>query len=338
MLCHTDLLPLHGAFFVDVLSSYLNSCKFPRWELIEGTRTDGVPLDSHSKTDRVFHPDPDGDSALPPVCTDDDLAEVLPYCPNISSAYLSGIRDLSSRTLILLAAHAPALSYLDISGCSEVDALGLHAIAVHSTSLTSLFLSRISSGVTDAALAALVRGLPHLEELEMDGLPLVTAHSLQDVWTYARGLRHWTLSACMHISDRGFPWVPAVLDLPSARARARGIKDENDRSRTWRESLPPLVLPTTHRLDGLRVLDLSHCLRLTDVAILGVAAHAPRIQHLNLAGCIELTDDGLRAPCVLGRHLRFLDLGGLKKVSDRGVFALVSACRRLQSVDVSCEC
>ena len=105
----------------------------------------------------------------------------------------------------------------------------------------------------------------------------------------------------------------------------------------WMEDLPPLILPATHTLADLRVLDLSHCARLTDAAIRGVAAHAPRIQHLNLAGCIELTDRALHALCALARHLRVVDLGGLDRVTDKGVFALVSACRRLRSVDVSCE-
>ncbi|KAI0722635.1 RNI-like protein [Earliella scabrosa] len=297
---------------------------------MDHTYIDELPSDEEScyyAEHLVFHPDPDPDPTLPPAYTDDDLAEILPHCPNISSAYLSGIPDLSSRTLILLAETAPALTYLDVSGCTELTDLGLHAVATHSTALTSLFLSRIP-GATDHALAALVRGLPHLEQLEMDGLPLVTAVSLRDVWTFARGLKHWTLSACPNVTDAGFPWVPACAELPASQER-------EDRRRTWMETLPPLVLPGTHTLDGLSVLDLAHCARLTDAAVLGIAAHAPNIRHLNLAGCIELTDRALHALCALARHLRVVDLGGLDRVTDKGVFALVSACRRLRSVDVS---
>ena len=71
------------------------------------------------------------------------------------------------------------------------------------------------------------------------------------------------------------------------------------------------------------------------MAILGIVAHAPRIQQLSVAGCIELTDNALLAICALGRHLRVVDVGGLDHLTDKGVFAMASACRRLQSVDVS---
>ncbi|RPD66849.1 RNI-like protein [Lentinus tigrinus ALCF2SS1-7] len=293
---------------------------------MEHAYIDELPSDEEScyyAEHLVFHPDPD--PTVPPAYTDDELAAVLPYCPHIAAAYLSGIPDLSSRTLILLAEHASGLTYLDISGCTQVTDLGLQAVAAHSTSLCSLFISRIPS-ITDHGLAALVRGLPHLEELEMENLPLVTALSARDIWTFARGLKRWILSGCMHITDSGFPWVPERTQLEA---------EDADKRRTWMESLPPLILPATHKLNNLRVLDLSHCLRLTDAAILGVVAHAPRIHNLNLAGCIELTDRALHAICTLGRHLRIIDVGGLERVTDEGVFAVASACGRLRSVDIS---
>ena len=38
--------------------------------------------------------------------TDDDLADILPYCPNLETVILSGVPDLSDRTLVLLASNA----------------------------------------------------------------------------------------------------------------------------------------------------------------------------------------------------------------------------------------
>ena len=151
---------------------------------MEHTYLNELPSDEEScfyPEQLIFHADPDHDAGLTPIpaYTDDDLAAVLPFCPNLTSAYLSGIPDLSSRSLILLAQNASALTYLDISGCTDITDLGLHAVATHCTSLTSLFISRIP-GVTDPALAALVRGLPHVKEVEMDSLSFVTGHSLRD--------------------------------------------------------------------------------------------------------------------------------------------------------------
>ena len=274
-----------------------------------------------------FRTDPNAD----PLFSDDDLAAVLPHCPHITSAFLSGIRDLSSRTLILLAEHADELAYLDVSGCAAVTNLGLQAIATRSTSLRAINVSRIF-GTTDAAIAALVRGLPHLAELDMDMLPLVTALATRDVWTYAKKLRRWSLSGCKNVTDSGFPWVPGRERLEAAREEREG-----GRHRSWMESLPPLVLPPIYLLNDLRFLDLSHCARITDAAVLGVVAHAPRIATLNVAGCIELTDIAMQKICELGEHLTNVDVAGLEKVTDAGVLAIASACKRLRSVDISCQ-
>ena len=78
------------------------------------------------------------DSYLHPLVCDDDLAAVLPHCPHVTSACLNGVRDLSSRTLILLAQHADNLTHLDVSGCEDVTDLGLKAVATHATSLRAL--------------------------------------------------------------------------------------------------------------------------------------------------------------------------------------------------------
>lgn len=276
-----------------------------------------------------FRPDP----VLAPAATDDELASILPHCPNILHAQLTGVPDLSSRTLITLAESASNLSHIDISGCADVTDLGLHALAAHSTSLVSVAISRIP-GITDPALAQLVRGLPRLEVLEMDSLPLVTSVAVRDIWLFARGLKRWTMSGCVQVTDSGFPWVPEREQLRSMEDREAA----SGKPRTWLESLPPLVLPGTHKLNELRMLDLSHCVKLTDSAMLGIIAYAPHIQHLNLAGCIELSDRAIHAVCALGNHLAAVDIGGLGRVTDEGAFALATSCRRLQSVDISCEC
>ena len=72
---------------------------------MEHAYVDELPSDEEScyyAEHLEFHHDP----ALPPAFTDDELALILPHCPNVASALLSGIPDLSSRTLLLLAAAA----------------------------------------------------------------------------------------------------------------------------------------------------------------------------------------------------------------------------------------
>ncbi|KAI0329539.1 RNI-like protein [Cubamyces sp. BRFM 1775] len=319
-----------------------------------------------------------------PAIDDDALALLLPRCPNLTSAVLSGVPDLSSRTLHVLAASCAHLARLDLSHCASpaLTDLGLHALAAQALPLTALGVSRVL-GLTDGGLARAVRGLPHLAELEMDGLPLVTAVAVRDIWTFARGLRRWSLAGCVQLTDSAFPWVPESDwlrssvgleeevpgashsqqeggsgggDVPAAEARvqaqARGSREGSSglsfgppvvtsspravriRPKTWLESLPPLILPGTHKLNELRELDLGHCVRLTDAAILGVVAYAPRIHHLSLAGCIELTDRAMHAVSNLA-GLTALDIAGLERVTDEGAFAVASSCRRLRVIDIS---
>ena len=273
------------------------------------------------------------DSYLYPLVCDDDLAAVLPHCPHVTSARLNGVRDLSSRTLILLAQHADNLTHLDVSGCEDVTDLGLKAVATHATSLRAVSISRVFS-TTDAAVGALVRGLPHLEELDMDMLPLVTALTTRDVWTYGKKLKRWSLSGCKNVTDSGFPWT---RDIDVNREEAARGSVEGDRYKSWMETLPPLVLPHIFKLGDLRFLYVSHCARLTDAAVFGLVAHAPKIAHLNLAGCIKLSDRAMYRLCELGEHLVEIDVAGLEKVTDAGMYALISACPRLHSVDISCQ-
>lgn len=56
----------------------------------------------------------------PATINDDALAELIPKCRNLTSIVLSGIADLTDRTIVLLASSAANLQGLDISGCHEV--------------------------------------------------------------------------------------------------------------------------------------------------------------------------------------------------------------------------
>ena len=104
---------------------------------------------------------------------------------------------------------------------------------------------------------------------------------------------------------------------------------------TWLEEIPPLVLH--HTAENLRVLDIGYCARVTDDAIAGVVAHAPKIQSLVLSGCTALTDASLHHICRLGDNLDTLMMAHVPQITDRGVVKLVRFCGSLRSVDFACE-
>ncbi|EMD40499.1 hypothetical protein CERSUDRAFT_130403 [Gelatoporia subvermispora B] len=275
---------------------------------------------------------------------DDDLARVLPYCPNIETAILSGISDLSDRTLIQLATTAPLLRQLDISHCTQITEVAISELAANTPHLESIKLNGVS-GIADPAVLTLIRSLSHLVELELCELPLITSASARELWTLCRTLRRLKLARCFKLTDKAFP-SPAgsdVTPLVSAKDKGKGKAkaaptdselERSSRPSTWLDALPPLILPRSHIL-ALRQLDLAHCTNLTDASIIGLLAHAPSIRHLSLSSCTQLTDASAPAIATLGANLVVLGLARIPSLTDRGILTIAYACPRLRSVDVS---
>jgi len=281
---------------------------------------------------------------------DDDLADILPDCSSLETVILTGVSDLSDRSLLLLASSATALQFVDVSDCRQITSVGIIALDSHASTLEVLKLNHVPL-LTDPAISAIALSLSHLMELELCDSPLITALSIRDLWTYARRLRRLRLARCPQVTDKAFPYafppspvLPknrlAGVDLPNRKSIPEQYDMEAttapaERPLTWLEALPPLMLPTTHILEELRFLDLTNCYKLTDDAIIGIATHAPRIQSFLLTGCLQLTDRALEALSQLGHHLDVLTLAHIDGITDRGISVLCGACIRLRAVDVS---
>lgn len=278
--------------------------------------------------------------------TDDDLAEVLPYCPGLQEAYLSGIRDLSDRTLILLGHETDDLRRLDLTDCRLVSPLGVRELAGLATRLQVLRLRGVWS-LTDSAVSTLVRALGHLTELDLGDLPLLTAHATRDIWEFgSRKLRTLSLARCVKVSSRGFPSpLSGALSPPKHRHRKTLVVppseahmgSEDLESKTCPEKISPLILPGHHILEHLHYLDFEFMPLLTDEAISGLVLHAPRIIELNLSGCTGLTNKVAKSLCRVGERLQSLDLSFITSLTDDGIRQIVRGCPNLRQVNVSCK-
>lgn len=147
---------------------------------------------------------------------------------------------------------------------------------------------------------------------------------------FHRKLRTLRLARCPLLTDKAFP-----SSLTSnTSADLNGEKPLPPRPTTWLDRVPPLILP--HSAENLRVLDLTSC-KITDDAIEGIVAHAPKIQSLILSGCSLLTDRALESICQLGNHLDVLMLAHVLNITDGAVVGLARACYNLRCVDVACK-
>ncbi|PSR73702.1 hypothetical protein PHLCEN_2v10621 [Hermanssonia centrifuga] len=154
------------------------------------------------------------------VDLDDRLALTVPYCPHLRAVYLTGVRDLTDRTVNLLARSTDNLTILDISGCRNVTDVGILELVAQATHLQIVRLNSIV-GLTDPAISAIARSLPHLAELELCGLPMITAGSVRDIWTFSRKLKKLVLARCSHITNKGFPEPSSLNSSPTRRSGAR---------------------------------------------------------------------------------------------------------------------
>ncbi|KAJ6539509.1 hypothetical protein B0H19DRAFT_1037601 [Mycena capillaripes] len=271
------------------------------------------------------------DSGTAPV-TDDELAAVFSECPHLETVVLSAVPGTTDRTIVLLAENAINLQGIDLSGCHEVTDIAVFELAAKSLPLQWIQLNGVI-GLTDPSITALAKTCSRLTVMELCDLPLLSALSVRDIFTYSRKLRTLRLARCPLLTDKAFPAVSVSRSSTPPTAYPEGYeKPLPPRPVTWLDELPPLVL--RHTADNLRILDLSFINGITDAAIEGIVSHAPKIQHLRLSGCKQLTDRTLESICKLGAHLDVLMLAHVSNITDRGVIKLARACTNLRCIDV----
>ncbi|KIY49376.1 RNI-like protein [Fistulina hepatica ATCC 64428] len=254
---------------------------------------------------------------------------------DVEVVILSGVTDLSDRTLIAIARQCYNIGGLGVSGCTLITDFSLLELATVHPPLRWLHLTG-AVGTTDPAVSAIARSCADLVELELADLPLVTAISLREVWDFSRNLQSLNLSRLPQLDEKAFPSAIGPDDgSDSETARGESADDEKPlphRPVTVVEALPPLIL--TRQSPHLRILDLSYC-PVTDDVIAGIVYHAPKIQNLILAGCTRLTDHALEHVARLGPHLDILVLAHVSSISDVGMMKIARACTSLRCVDLA---
>ncbi|TFK43722.1 hypothetical protein BDQ12DRAFT_718915 [Crucibulum laeve] len=251
----------------------------------------------------------------------DTLTTVLRSFPNLVAIDLTGVNETSNEAIIGLANVAKQLQGINLAGCSKVSDAGIMALANNCPLLRRVKLSGLDL-VKDEPISALAKACPLLLEIDLNHCELITDSCVRDIWTYSAHMREMRLSHCPKLTDAAFPshiLIDPKSDVPNPFVRHIG------------DDLLPLFPSRT--FDNLRMLDLTACSLLTDDAIDGIIAHAPKIRNLVLSKCSLLTDRTVENICKLGRHIHYLHLGHTNKITDRSVRTLARSCTRLRYVD-----
>lgn len=123
------------------------------------------------------------------LITDDQLAQVLVACPHLETVVLSAVSDVTDRTIVLLAAGAINLQGINLNGCTDVTDVGVLELVNKSLPLQWIQLNGVV-GLTDPSISAIAKSCSRLVELDLCDLPLLTALSVRDIWSYSRSVSH----------------------------------------------------------------------------------------------------------------------------------------------------
>ena len=119
--------------------------------------------------------------------TDEQLAEVLPFCPHLESVVLTGVPETTDRTIVVLAEKAINLVGLNLSGCAQITDVGVLELTNKSLPLQWVQLNGVV-GLTDPSISAIAKSCSRLLELEVCDLPLLTPVAVRDIWSFSRSV------------------------------------------------------------------------------------------------------------------------------------------------------
>ncbi|KIJ57041.1 hypothetical protein M422DRAFT_198423 [Sphaerobolus stellatus SS14] len=257
--------------------------------------------------------------------TDEALVSVLPAWPNLVALDLTNVVETTDRAIITLANTAKRLQGLNLGSCKLVTSEGIIAIAKNAPYLRRIKLGGLDL-ITDEAVSALALNCPLLLEVDLNNCEAITDASVRDLWTHSVHMREFKLANCRNLTDNAFPAPP--------RPPPTGPDPFPNSVQIPTPEWPPLELPKP--FEHLRILDLTSCSNITDIAIEGIIANSRKIRNLVLAKCSRLTDAALESICKLGKNLHYLHLGHASSITDRSVTKLARSCLRLRYIDLAC--
>lgn len=263
--------------------------------------------------------------------TDGALARVLPCCPNLVALDLTGVGESTDRAIVALASSTKRLQGINLSGCKKVTDQGILALAANCPLLRRVKLSSVEK-ITDEAVSALAKSCPLLLEIDLNNCKKITDASVRDLWIFSTNMREMRLSHCVELTDAAFPAPPKSDPLVVPHGPINPFPSSTPMPM---DKLPPLRL--TRQFEHLRMLDLTACAAISDEAIEGIVAVAPKIRNLVLAKCVQLTDSAVESICLLGKHLHYLHLGHAGSITDRSIHTLARSCTRLRYIDLASE-
>ncbi|XP_036374403.1 dynein regulatory complex subunit 6 [Megalops cyprinoides] len=239
---------------------------------------------------------------------------------------------------------SPCLRHIHAVDCRGLTDVSMRAIG----SLKSLISLNVADcvRVSDVGLRWLVDGPsgPRIQELDLSSCVRVGDSSLMRIVQKCTSLKHLKLCYCDHLTDAGVEWLGGASSLISLDLSGTNIQDQSLTALGNNPGLKRLNLSEClwitdigvekfcRQVRGLEHMDVSHCLSLSDQAIKALSFYCRTIISLRMAGCPKMTDLAVQYLMGAGLYLRELDVSGCVHLTDRSTRLLQKGCQRLRSV------
>ncbi|XP_004702844.1 dynein regulatory complex subunit 6 [Echinops telfairi] len=289
---------------------------------------------------------------------------------NLSLAYCKKFTDKGLQYLNL-GNGCHKLTYLDLSGCTQISVQGFRNIANSCSGITHLTINDMPT-LTDNCVKALVEKCSHITTVIFIGAPHISDCAFKALSTCSlrkirfEGNKRIT-DSCFKFIDKHYPNIRHIYMVD-----CKGLTDGSLKSLSVLRQLTVLNLGNCisigdeglrQFLDGpvsikMRELNLSNCIHLGDTSLVKISERCPNLTYLNLRNCEHLSDTGIehlvsihslvsvdlsgtaisnQSLGILSRHkkLKELSLSECYKITDTGIQTFCKGSLILEHLDVS---
>ncbi|WBW72603.1 F-box protein Pof2 [Schizosaccharomyces osmophilus] len=253
--------------------------------------------------------------------TDNMVSAILLNNLNTMVLDLSGIPNLSWKTMLTALPKLKKLKTLSLSQCVLLDDSQLKETLVHCKHLKKLKLTNCIS-LTEKTLQTLSEH-GDLIELDISGcINMKDPSVLIKAVMKHKNLKELNMSGCFYLTN----FMEYYYTFPSkfCSLRSLNLTGLSELSNTH-------VLKICEFFPKLQTLYLTKCNKITDAALTGISNLKTHLTSLHLGHCNELTDLGITMVLKSCKNLTYVDFGGCFRLTDNSV-AEIAKLPRLQRV------
>ncbi|KAL9240184.1 hypothetical protein vseg_014432 [Gypsophila vaccaria] len=244
------------------------------------------------------------------------------HVKQINLEFAQGVEDIHFNLIKNKCANSlQNLEILNLNGCQKISDKGVDEITSVCPELR-VFSVYWNVRLTDVGIQQLVKHCKHVIDLNVSGCKNISDRSMQLIAGTYNELESLNVTRCVKITDGGLKCILSkCLSLQSLNLYAlSSLTDE---------------VYTKISLRQLKFLDLCGAQNLTDQG-LSCIAKCNNLISLNLTWCVRITDVGVTALAEGCKFLEYLSLFGIIGVTDKSLEALSGSCRStLKTLDVN---